>query len=113
MKRAHLSRLLMSSNSKPKHPPSSSTPSDGGRGGIQFGTGIAYNDAYGDDSTDHQYVESLPTLEEEQQLLRQEQNDVKLREEMEELDQGRMMGGGASHPSSRGGASKYYQYYLY
>lgn len=41
------------------NPNSTAAASDGGRGGIQFGTGIAYDDAYG--HAQEEYVDSLPT----------------------------------------------------
>jgi len=94
----------------PNETPSSS---DGGRGGIQFGTAIAYDDAYNDVSmsTNHktEYMSALPTLKKERRLLREEdddlaaRNDLRKREKEEEEDMGRIKTGmgDASHPSSR------------
>ena len=95
----------------PNETPSSS---DEGRGGIQFGTTIAYDDAYNDVimSTNHntEYMKALPTLKEERRLLGEEdddlaaRNDLRKREiEKEEEDMGRIKTGmgDASHPNSR------------
>eukprot|EP00584_Thalassiosira_punctigera_P009624 CAMPEP_0172527168 /NCGR_PEP_ID=MMETSP1067-20121228/1922_1 /TAXON_ID=265564 ORGANISM="Thalassiosira punctigera, Strain Tpunct2005C2" /NCGR_SAMPLE_ID=MMETSP1067 /ASSEMBLY_ACC=CAM_ASM_000444 /LENGTH=192 /DNA_ID=CAMNT_0013310847 /DNA_START=137 /DNA_END=712 /DNA_ORIENTATION=- len=81
-------------------------PSDGGRGGIKFGTDVAYDDAYGADPSslagtggddDDKMVTSLPTLEEERRLLGEDDFD-------EEDDEGRVAGAsggrGGSHPST-------------
>jgi hypothetical protein len=65
-----------------------------GRGGVKFGTAIAFDDAYGGDESG--FVSSLPTLEEERRLL--DEDDIRSRERMELEDEGRLT---ASHPSSR------------
>ena len=78
------------------------------RGGIKFGTAVAYDDAYnsnGNTSNLTEYVDALPTLEEERQLLGEDDDhirDLKKRERLEEEDTGRIGSGdmGASHPSS-------------
>jgi splicing factor 3B subunit 1 len=71
----------MSGNAGELPPPAA--PSDGGRGGIKFGTGIAYDDAYSADPSslaglgggvdDHRdrdaMMTSLPTLEEERRMM--------------------------------------------
>ena len=71
-------------------------PTTDSRGGIKFGTGISYDDAYGsgiNDSND-EFVTSLPTLEEERNMY---DDNVKYREEMEYEDEGRL---NSSHPST-------------
>jgi hypothetical protein len=62
--------------------------------GLRFGTGVAYDDAYagGEDS---EYVTSLPTLDEENKMLRDDSH-VRAKEDMEDLDEGRV----SSHPST-------------
>eukprot|EP00978_Attheya_sp_CCMP212_P039322 scaffold203386_cov51-Attheya_sp.AAC.4 len=65
-----------------------------GRGGVKFGTAIAFDDAYGGDESG--FVSSLPTLDEERRLL--DEDDIRSRERMELEDEGRLT---ASHPSSR------------
>jgi splicing factor 3B subunit 1 len=62
--------------------------------GLRFGTGVAYDDAYagGEDS---EYVTSLPTLDEENKMLRDDSH-VRAKEDMENLDEGRV----SSHPST-------------
>ena len=78
------------------------------RGGIKFGTAVAYDDAYngnGNTSNNTEYVDALPTLEEERRLLGEDDDDIsdlKKRERLEEEDTGRIGSGdmGASHPSS-------------
>lgn len=95
-------------NNTAHNPPSiSEASSDGGRGGIQFGTSVAYDDAYAGSAGGGEFVKSLPTLEEEHQMMMEHNDDVnrmsdaKKREWLEEQDMGRMAGMGASHPSSR------------
>ena len=63
--------------------------------GVSFGTEIAYDDAYGMSASASEYVSELPTKEEEEQRLREE-NGVYLREKDEMLDEGRI----SSHPST-------------
>jgi hypothetical protein len=69
------------------------------RGGVRFGTGIAYDDAYagtgGGDDDD--YVNSLPTVDEERKLMGDD-DDVRTRERAELDDAGRV--GGGMQPST-------------
>ena len=61
--------------------------------GIKFGTEVAFDDDYvGGDGGD-EYVTELPTMEEERRLLGE---DVRAKEAMEELDEGRIR----NHPST-------------
>lgn len=73
--------------------------SDGGRGGVAFGTAIAYDDAYGADGTANGMVTSLPTVEEERKLLGLDDDD----DIDEEEDEGRLSG---SHPSTTAAAQQ-------
>jgi len=62
--------------------------------GVKLGTGVAYDDVYaggGDD--DGEYVSELPTMDEEKKM---HADEVRAREDMEELDEGRV----ANHPST-------------
>ena len=70
-----------------------------GRGGIRFGTGIAYDDAYAGVTGVDEYVTELPTLDEERKLWEDQNNDhaVRARERAELDDEGRI---GGVHPSS-------------
>lgn len=70
-----------------------------GRGGIRFGTGIAYDDAYGSATATDEYVTELPTPDEERKLWEDQDNDdsVRARERAELDDEGRV---GGMHPSS-------------
>ena len=61
--------------------------------GIKFGTGIAYEDVYGADHGEEEYVSELPTPDEEHDAGG---NIVSAREMQEELDEGRV----SSHPST-------------
>jgi len=64
--------------------------------GVQFGTGVAYEDSYGGDPEDSgTYLSEIPTADEERRVM--EGGNVRDREEDEELDEGRQ----SSHPSSR------------
>jgi len=65
-----------------------------GRGGVAFGTGIAYDDVYGSGEGD--FVKELPTMEEEHAAMGED------RQEMEMLDEGRL----SSHPSTIAAAQK-------
>eukprot|EP00957_Ditylum_brightwellii_P034414 2610632-Ditylum_brightwellii.AAC.1 len=61
-----------------------------GRGGIKFGTSIAYDDAYAMSGDEH--VTSLPTEEEEKKIFGDDDDrrgGVRAREEMEMEDVGR------------------------
>lgn len=60
--------------------------------GIAFGTEVVYDDAYGADDGGSEYVEALPTAEEERRML--EGDDIRVREYMEMADEGRI----SSHP---------------
>jgi hypothetical protein len=65
------------------------------RGGVKLGTGVAYDDVYGEGTRDDgEYVSELPTLDEEQEL--DAAGNLRVREDLEELDEGRV----ASHPST-------------
>ncbi|KAL3816019.1 hypothetical protein ACHAXA_010790 [Cyclostephanos tholiformis] len=83
----------MSGNAKdPPSPPST----DGGRGGIKFGTDIAYDDAYSADPStlaglggvddDRTMVTSLPTLEEERRMMMDDDDEYD-----EDNDEGRVI----------------------
>ena len=63
--------------------------------GVRFGTGVAYDDAYGGVGGDADYNTSLPTLDEERKMLRGGA-DAMEREALEDLDEGRV----SSHPST-------------
>lgn len=65
------------------------------RGGVKFGTNVAYDDAYGSTGHDNEYVSSLPTLDEERKMMADD--DVRAREREEMEDAGRVEG---MHPSS-------------
>ncbi|KAG7364512.1 splicing factor 3B subunit 1 [Nitzschia inconspicua] len=63
--------------------------------GLKFGTGVAYGDVYGAaDDDDSEFVSTLPTEEEERKMFGDE--SVRAREQMEDLDEGRV----SSHPST-------------
>ena len=62
--------------------------------GVRFGTGVAYDDAYGGGG-EAEYETSLPTIDEERKMLR-DGSDVIVREALEDLDEGRV----SSHPST-------------
>jgi len=68
-----------------------------GKGGIQFGTDIAFDDAYSDNGGVCDFVTSLPTPEEERRFARKD-CDLKAREEVEMEDEGTL---GGIHPSTR------------
>jgi len=65
------------------------------KGGIQFGTSVAYDDAYHADSGD--FVSELPTLDEERRMMGDDDDGARRRAEME--DSGRI----GSHPSTLAG----------
>jgi hypothetical protein len=68
-----------------------------GKGGIRFGTGVAYDDAYagGSHNGDDEYVTSLPTLDEERQQFMSDHYDHVRGRELEELeDAGQVPSGG-------------------
>ena len=65
------------------------------KGGIQFGTSVAYDDAYHADSGD--FVSELPTLDEERRMMGDDDGGARRRAEME--DSGRI----GSHPSTLAG----------
>ncbi len=68
---------------------------DGDKNGISFGTGVAYDDAYGAESNGGDYVSSLPTLDEERRMMMDDDDkDAGRLAEME--DAGRV----GSHPST-------------
>jgi hypothetical protein len=60
--------------------------------GLKFGTDVVYDDAYGGGG-ESEYVTSLPTLDEEKKIYGE---GVRAKEEMEELDEGRV----SNHPST-------------
>lgn len=68
-----------------------------GRGGVRFGTGIEYDDAYAGASAGDEYVPALPTLDEERKM-KAEDEDVREREREEFFDAGHA--GGGMHPST-------------
>jgi hypothetical protein len=72
-----------------------------GRGGVRFGTGIAYDDAYAGASAGDEYVAALPTLDEERKM-EAEAEDVRAREREETFDAGHA--GGGMHPSTMAAA---------
>ena len=63
------------------------------QGGLKFGADTAYD-------SDSEYVSALPTEEEERRLLAGE--NVRAREEIEDLDEGRV----GSHPSTLAATNK-------
>lgn len=68
-----------------------------GKGGVKFGTAVAYDDAYAGSSGggEDEFVTSLPTLEEERKLLMYGDDDTVRTREIEELnDIGRAPSGG-------------------
>jgi hypothetical protein len=69
-----------------------------GTKGLKFGTGVAYDD-YGGTGGDEEYVDALPTPDEERKMRGE---DVRAREAVEELDEGRV----SSHPSTLSSSSK-------
>jgi len=76
-----------------------SDDSGGGRG-LKFGTEVVYDDAYaGAGSGESEYVSELPTLDEERRM---HAKGVGEREEMENLDEGRV----SNHPSTLAASRK-------
>lgn len=71
-----------------------------GRGGIRFGTAIAYDDAYASATAMDEFVTELPTLDEERKILQDFDVDdpVRAREKAELYDEGRI--GSATHTST-------------
>mmetsp|Transcript_112000 Transcript_112000/g.167681 ORF Transcript_112000/g.167681 Transcript_112000/m.167681 type:complete len:1270 (-) Transcript_112000:264-4073(-) len=68
--------------------------------GVKFGTDVVYDDAYGvAGGEESEYVATLPTAEEEKQLLGE---GVREREEMETYDEGRA----SNHPSTLASAKQ-------
>lgn len=65
--------------------------------GIKFGTDVAYDDAYGAAGGKESFVKELPTPDEERRLNGGDDDDVRIREENETFDEGRI----SSHPSTR------------
>jgi splicing factor 3B subunit 1 len=68
--------------------------------GIAFGTDVVFDDAYGAEGGGDEYVEALPTAEEERRMM--EGDDVKAREDEEMMDEGRI----SSHPSTMAAAKR-------
>lgn len=69
--------------------------------GLKFGTDVAYGDVYGGaGGEDSEFVSSLPTEEEERRMLAGD--SVRAKEQMEDLDEGRV----SSHPSTMASAAK-------
>jgi hypothetical protein len=66
--------------------------------GLKFGTEVVYDDAYGGGG-ESEYVTSLPTLDEEKKIYG---DGVRAKEEMEELDEGRV----SNHPSTLAASKK-------
>lgn len=52
--------------------PNNNTDNSDDKGGIQFGTNIAYDDAYASNKNNGEYVTSIPTMEEERRLMMDE-----------------------------------------
>ncbi len=77
---------------------------DGGRGGIKFGTDVAYDESYlgfdgGAGGDDDGMVKTLPTLEEERRLMGLGDDDID-----EDADEGRVdgyTGGSGRYAGSR------------
>lgn len=61
--------------------------------GLKFGTDVVYDDAYAGAGGDSEYVSSLPTLDEERKM---HARGLREREDVEELDEGRL----SNHPST-------------
>jgi len=80
----------------------SNTPSeqdDNNNSGIQFGTSVAYDDAYADNSgggDKGEFVTSLPTLDEERRMMMGDDDDYDAGRLAEMQDEGRI----GSHPST-------------
>lgn len=72
-----------------------------GKGGIRFGTGVAYDDAYagGSHNGEEEYVTALPTLDEERKLMSDDYDNVRGRE-LEELDDAGQAPSGGGRRSS-------------
>ena len=61
---------------------------------------MVFDDAYGAEGGGGEYVEALPTAEEERRML--EGDDIKAREDEEMMDEGRV----SSHPSTMAAAKR-------
>ena len=88
------------STKSPEKPNANTEESTDGRGGVRFGTGIGYDDAYAGPVSaggDDDYVSALPTLDEERKMMADDE-DVRVREREEFDDAGRV--GGGMHPST-------------
>ncbi|KAL3944091.1 MAG: hypothetical protein SGBAC_001822 [Bacillariaceae sp.] len=85
----------MSSNSNKKE---KSDDSGGGRG-IKLGTDVVYDDAYGADGGESEYVSSLPTMDEERRMHAKGVGEL---EELENMDEGRV----SNHPSTLAASRK-------
>ena len=70
--------------------------------GLKFGTDVAYGDVYdaGGGGGDSEFVSSLPTEEEERVMFAGE--SVRAKEQMEDLDEGRV----SRHPSTRASSAE-------
>jgi hypothetical protein len=68
--------------------------------GLKFGTEVVFDDAYGATGEESEFVSSLPTEEEERRML--EEESVYAREQLEDVDEGRV----SSHPSTMAASSK-------
>jgi len=75
-----------------------SKDSETGRG-LKFGTDVVYDDAYGAGGGESEYVSSLPTLDEEKRM---HAKGVGEREELENVDEGRV----SNHPSTLAASRK-------
>jgi hypothetical protein len=74
------------------------------RGGLKFGADVvAYGDEFYESAGDSEYVSSLPTEDEERKMFGD--NDVKAKEQMEALDEGRV----SHHPSTAATAKTFGQ----
>jgi len=88
------------SNKALEKPNANDEESTDGRGGVRFGTGIAYDDAYAGPVSaggDDDYVSALPTLDEERKMMADDE-DIRAKEREEFDDAGRV--GGGMHPST-------------
>ncbi len=77
---------------------SNSTADENGNPGIQFGTSVAYDDAYADGTAGNgngEFVTSLPTLDEERRMMLDD-DDKDAGRMVEMRDEGRV----GSHPST-------------
>lgn len=72
---------------------SSDNDENGSSRGVKLGTGVVYDDIYAGGAENTEYISELPTLDEEKRM---HEADVRAKEDMEELDEGRE----SNHPST-------------